>query len=115
MPRMEVFFPGSSRATQKFAIEVLEIGAGGTLSINGVTVTAFEAQHACPAPPLPPRFNCDSKTIAYSGEAEWTDVLVEAGRGAELCIAEALFFAKRISIHSIIGHVCGTQRARTSM
>ena len=96
---MEVFFPGSSTAARKFEIDLHEITPGATLTINGIAVSAVEVRHACGAPPLGVRFYCDGKTIAYSGDTEWTEALIELGREADLFIVEALSFEKRIAQH----------------
>jgi ribonuclease BN (tRNA processing enzyme) len=37
--------------------------------------------------------------VAYSGDTEWTESLVEAARGADLFIAEAYFVEKPIKYH----------------
>jgi ribonuclease BN (tRNA processing enzyme) len=96
---MEVFFPGSSTAARKFEIGVREIAPGTTFMINGIVVSAVEVRHACGAPPLGLRFHCDGKTIAYSGDTEWTEALIDVGREADLFIVEALSFEKRIAQH----------------
>ena len=96
---MEVFFPGSSTTARKFEIDLHEITPGTALTINGIAVSAVEVRHACGAPPLALRFQCDGKTIAYSGDSEWTEALIEIGREADLFIVEALSFEKRISQH----------------
>ncbi|MGD2132435.1 MAG: MBL fold metallo-hydrolase [Maricaulaceae bacterium] len=96
---MEVFFPGSATAARKFETEVLEIGPRETAEINGVSVSAVEVKHACGAPPLGLRLTCEGKTIAYSGDTEWTDALIELARGADLFVVEALSFDKAIPHH----------------
>ena len=96
---MEVFFPGSSSAHRKFTIEVREIAPGSTMIVGDVTLSAVEVQHACGAPPLALRLTCDGKTIAYSGDTEWTDALIAIGQNADLFIVEALSFEKRIAQH----------------
>ena len=45
------------------------------------------------------RFEVGGKVIACSGDTEWTDALAEAARGADLLIAEAYFFEKRVPFH----------------
>jgi ribonuclease BN (tRNA processing enzyme) len=37
--------------------------------------------------------------IAYSGDTEWTDALVEAARGADLFVCEAYTFEKEVPFH----------------
>ncbi len=96
---MEVFFPGSSRVERKFSTEVLEIGAGQATTINGVAVTAYVVEHACGAPPYGLRLVCDGKVVAYTGDTEWTENLLAVGRDADLLIAEALFFTRKIKYH----------------
>ena len=96
---MEVFFPGSSTAARKFEIDIHEIAPGTTFTINGIAVSAVEVRHVCGAPPLGLRFHCDGKTIAYSGDTEWTEALIDVGREADLFIVEALSFEKRITQH----------------
>jgi ribonuclease BN (tRNA processing enzyme) len=96
---MEVFFPGSTEIARKFEVEILEVEPDSTRMVNGIEFSAFEVEHACAAPPLALRFTCDGKTIAYSGDTEWTDALIAAGRGADLFIVEALAFDKKIKQH----------------
>ena len=96
---MEIFFPGSSKIERKFALSIYEIGAGESLAINGVMVTAFRVEHACGAPPFALRLSCEGKVLAYTGDTEWTDSLLDAGRDADLLIAEALFFERKVKHH----------------
>jgi ribonuclease BN (tRNA processing enzyme) len=96
---MEVFFPGSSTTARKFATELCELEAGVTVEINGVSVTPHLVEHACGSPPFALRFECDGKVLAYTGDTEWTDALIDVARGADLLIAEALTFERRIRFH----------------
>jgi hypothetical protein len=41
----------------------------------------------------------DGKIIAYSGDTEWTSVLIDVASGADLFICEAYFFDKAIKYH----------------
>lgn len=99
MQAMELFFPGSSTVERKFSIDIVEIDAGQTTTINGVTVTAYLVEHACGAPPFALRLEADGKVLAYTGDTEWTDNLIAAGRDADLLIAEALVFKRRVKFH----------------
>jgi len=96
---MEVFFPGSSSIQRKFVTEVREIAPDQRVTINGVTVTPYVVEHRCGAPPYALRFACDGKVLAYTGDTEWTERLLEVGRDADLLIAEALFYEKKIKFH----------------
>src|SRR5258705_4161484 len=64
--------------------------------------------HGRGAQPFGVRIGCDGKIVASSGETEWTDSLIDAARGADLFIAEALFFDKAVKYHlnlaTLLGH-----------
>ncbi len=96
---MEVFFPGSSKVERKFSIDIHEMTPGKVFAINGIAVTPHLVTHECGAPPFALRVQCEGKLIVYSGDTEWTDNLIAAGRGADLLIVEALSFEKKIRYH----------------
>lgn len=99
MDAMEVFFPGSSTAARKFDVELHEVVPGDSRAVNGVGLETVEMRHACGAPPLGLRLSVDGRTVAYSGDTEWTEALVALGRGADLLIVEALTWERKISQH----------------
>jgi ribonuclease BN (tRNA processing enzyme) len=96
---MEVLFPGSSRVQQKFAIEFVELKDRSKTTLGFLAVTPYGVVHPSGAPPYALRVECDGKVIAYSGDTEWTEALVEAAREADLFICEAYFFEKKIKYH----------------
>ena len=96
---MELLMHGSTSVTQKFALDIVEIAALVPTKINGLTVTAHVVEHACGAPPYALRVEVDGKVLTYTGDTEWTESLVEAGRNADLLIAESLTFERRIRFH----------------
>ena len=96
---MEVFFPGSSGAARKFTTEIIEMEAGKELSINGVRAGAALVQHASGAPPFALRLACEGRVVAYSGDTEWTEALLEIGRDADLFIVETLAYDRRVRHH----------------
>jgi ribonuclease BN (tRNA processing enzyme) len=96
---MEVFFPGSSRAQRKFETEFLELADGAAAEVGRLRVTPYEVIHACGAPPYALRIELDGRTIVYTGDTEWTDRLFRAAAGADLLIAEAYFYDKRVRYH----------------
>ena len=96
---MEIFFPGSSEAPRKFQVIVHEIAPNTTATFDQIVLSTVEVRHACGAPALALRVACDGKVIAYSGDCEWTDALIDVGRGADLFIAEALSYDKPIQQH----------------
>jgi ribonuclease BN (tRNA processing enzyme) len=96
---MELLFPGSTGVRRRFETEVIELAPGQPARVNGIAVTPYEVRHACGAPPFALRFEADGKVLAYTGDSEWTEELAAAGRGADLLIAEALFFDKPVKWH----------------
>lgn len=97
---METAFPGSSETKQRFELHLEELQPGVRCDLDGVLVTPFMVSHgnltgACCAF----RIEAEGKTLAYTGDTEWTDVLVEAGRDADLFLAEAYYFEKKIRNH----------------
>ena len=96
---MEVFFPGSSRIERRFDVRYAELADRVTLALGSVSVTPFHVVHASGAPPFALRVAGDEKIVAYSGDTEWTDSLIDAARGADLFIAEAYFFDKAVKFH----------------
>jgi ribonuclease BN (tRNA processing enzyme) len=96
---MEVGFPGSTRVTRRFTTEFVELPERLASAVGPARVTPFVVAHASGAPSYALRVEYGGKVIAYSGDTEWTDVLVEAARGADLFICEAYFFAKKIKHH----------------
>lgn len=95
----EVLFPGSSRVEPRFELSIQEIDQRTRADVLGFEVEAFAACHPSGAPSYSLRLNRDGRTIVYSGDTEWTDELLVAATGADLFIAEALFYDKAVKFH----------------
>jgi ribonuclease BN (tRNA processing enzyme) len=97
---METAFPGSSQAAQKFDLRLVEIAAGQALTLGDLTVHAYQALHGPPnGPCLAVRIEAEGKSVAYTGDTEWTPELIPAARDADLFIAEAYFRDKTVATH----------------
>lgn len=97
---METAFPGSSLAAQKFEVRLVEIAAGGSLVVGEVKVSAYQAVHGPPdGPYLAVRIEAEERSVAYTGDTEWTPALIPAALNADLFIAEAYFRDKAILTH----------------
>jgi ribonuclease BN (tRNA processing enzyme) len=96
---MEVFFPGSTAIERKFETRFVELTERAAVEVGAVRVTGFGVVHASGAPPFALRVAAEGRVVAYSGDTEWTESLVDAARGADLFIAEALFYDKRVKYH----------------
>ena len=97
---METAFPGSSKASQKFELRLVEIEAGTSLVVDDLKVSAFQALHGPPdGPYLAVRVDVEGRSITYTGDTEWTPALIPAAQDADLFIAEAYFRDKAIATH----------------
>lgn len=96
---MELLFPGSSGVQQKFPLEFVELKEKELTRIGPLVVTPYRVIHASGALPYALRVECKDKIIAYSGDTEWTDELINAAKGADLFICEAYFFEKKMKYH----------------
>lgn len=96
---MEVLFPGSSRAEQRFPLEFFELTEGEAAEIGPLAVTPYAVVHPSGAPAYALRVEHAGKVISYSGDTEWTDALIQAARDADLFVCEAYFFEKKVKYH----------------
>ena len=72
---MEVFYPGSASIERKFAVDYAELTKGEITTLGELTVLPVRVVHGSGAPAYAYRIGCAGKTIAYSGDTEWTDTL----------------------------------------
>jgi ribonuclease BN (tRNA processing enzyme) len=98
---MEAHFPGSTKVERKFSIELIEVSPEVPINIGvtGVCVTGYVVMHPSGTPSLSLRIECDGKIITYTGDTEWVDALIEAGRNADLLIAEAYWYERKVRFH----------------
>jgi ribonuclease BN (tRNA processing enzyme) len=96
---MECLFPGSSSASRRFAVDVIEVTPGTTATACGATVQAWEGDHPSGAPPLILRLRLAGQDIAYTGDTAWTSAITHAAADADLLIAEAYYQNKNIPFH----------------
>lgn len=97
---MEISFPGSSKTRPKFTLTFLELKPKEQAVVAGVKVRPFQALHGDPGGPFfSYRLEAENRTLAYSGDTEWSDELFEAAFQSDLFIAEAYFFEKKIKFH----------------
>ncbi|WP_345467807.1 MBL fold metallo-hydrolase [Actinoallomurus oryzae] len=87
---METLFPGSSGVRRRFAVHVREHADRRPFSTERFTATPFEVRHASGAPAYALRVEDAGQggTVAYSGDTEWTDALIDASAGADVFFCE---------------------------
>ncbi len=94
-----VFFPGASAVQRRFAVEYVEWTDGERVQVGASWVTPFAVSHVPATEPFALRLECGGRTIAYSGDTEWTDALGRVARDADLFLVEALSYSKRLKYH----------------
>ena len=96
---MEVFYPNSTRTKYRFPWSVTEIPLGEPTDILGLNVVSAEVIHSSGAPSTALRVSDGEKTLAYSGDTQWTDALLPIAAGAELFIVECYDFERELTGH----------------
>jgi ribonuclease BN (tRNA processing enzyme) len=95
---MEALFPGSSSSRKPFDLEFVELGRV-PVAVGSASVSALPVVHTPLSDAHGLRIEAFGRTVAYSGDTEWTDVLLDLCAGADLFVCEAYFFDKRIPYH----------------
>jgi ribonuclease BN (tRNA processing enzyme) len=96
---METLFPGSASVERRFDLAVVELVARTPTRIGGAALSVLEMVHPSGAAALGLRIRCGDRLVAYSGDTEWTDRLIELAAGADLFICEAYTFERTINYH----------------
>ena len=96
---MEAMFAGSTKVERKFALEIRELDLHERVEFDGLAVTPYLMKHYSGAPSYALRIETEDKVLTYSGDTEWVEELIPAGRDADLFICEAYFFDKVMKYH----------------
>lgn len=89
---LEALFPGAAEEELPFELSFVELPAGRSVAVGPATVTSHNARHKERTNPLALRIEIENKIIAYSGDTEWTDSLMDIAGHADLFICEAYTF-----------------------
>jgi ribonuclease BN (tRNA processing enzyme) len=96
---MEAMFAGSTKVERKFTTTIRELALHERAEIDGLHVTPYLMKHYSGAPSYALRVETEGKVLTYSGDTEWVEELIPAGRDADLFICEAYFFDKVMKYH----------------
>lgn len=96
---MEALFPGSSAIPLRFALDIHEYALETPNRIAGLTVTPYQVEHPCGAPPTALRIECEGRTIAYSGDTHWAPGLPKAAEDADLLLLECNGYDRKVPYH----------------
>jgi len=79
---------------------LVELESAERRSLGDITVRPARVRHApSEGPFFAYRIEVDGKIIAFSGDTEWVENLVEIGREADLFISECYSFDKKVPFH----------------
>jgi ribonuclease BN (tRNA processing enzyme) len=96
----EALFPGSTGVPRRYDLTFLELERERPLDVGPVQVTPFEVKHPSGAPSYALRFEVEGKVLSFTGDSEWVESLVPAGRGADLYIMECYWFEGEPRFHT---------------
>jgi len=85
---METLFPGSTQVRRRFEVRVREHVHRQPQALGDWRCTPFEVRHASGAPAYALRVDGPTSSMAYSGDTEWTDTLLEVADGVDLFLCE---------------------------
>ncbi len=99
----EALYPGSTAVPPRFVMTFVELTPGEPVELGGAEVQVFAVKHPSGAPSYALRLTAGSgaarRTIAYSGDTEWVETLVDAARGADLYITECYLYDGPVRYH----------------
>lgn len=87
-----LLYPGALDAPLPFAVEYRELKPGESTAGTFFTLNLYPARHGQHAAAGSLRLTLDGRTIAYSGDTEWTPALIELADGSDLLICECCSF-----------------------
>jgi ribonuclease BN (tRNA processing enzyme) len=88
----EALFPGSTKIKPRFEMRFVEYRKEQPTTVRDLSVTPFEVRHPSGAMSSALRITAEGKTISYTGDTEWVESLVPAGKDADLYIMECFAF-----------------------
>jgi ribonuclease BN (tRNA processing enzyme) len=91
----EALYPGATGAERPFRTTFGEFSERTPYELGPARITPIEVRHSSGAPSYALRVEYAGKVIAYSGDTEWTDPLIEVADGADLFVCECNFFERK--------------------
>jgi ribonuclease BN (tRNA processing enzyme) len=85
---MESFFSGSRQTKWGFDWRVVELAFNTPVDAAGFQLVAREVRHPSGAPATAFRIAAQNRVIAYSGDTEWVDSLIDISANADVFVVE---------------------------
>jgi ribonuclease BN (tRNA processing enzyme) len=96
---IEASFPRFLDVAVDFPIVFQELTERTPTPLGPLTVTPFAVRHPSGAPSYALRLSVGGKVVAFSGDTEWTDALLDAARGADLFLCECYTYEREVPWH----------------
>ena len=113
---LEIFFPGVSMKKDT-PVTFLTYVPGELLEIPSLQIKTYPALHAPATNPHSLRLVIEDSVIAYSGDTEWSDTLIDLSMNADLFICEASTWntpvRHHLSVSAILGQLHRIRAKRT--
>jgi ribonuclease BN (tRNA processing enzyme) len=91
--------PGMHVMSSKFTVTYADMEPFKAYRFGPLEVTTYPAIHTKETNPTSMRVQVDGKTIAYTGDSEWTEHMPTLAQDADLFIAECYFYQKPVRFH----------------
>ena len=85
---LDVLFPGAGRLVPRFPLTYTEWRDGKAAPAGPARVTPFPVSHSTSTPCHGLRIEIGGRVLAFSGDTEWTDALINLSSGADLFVCE---------------------------
>jgi ribonuclease BN (tRNA processing enzyme) len=96
---IELMFPGAATMRTPFQIKYSEFRDREEMRVGSFKITPYTVSHPSGAPAYALRVELDGIVIAYSGDTEWTDALLEVSKDSDLFICEAYRYERKVRFH----------------
>jgi ribonuclease BN (tRNA processing enzyme) len=88
-------YPGTAEEDRAFPTSFTDLSERTPWEFGPGRITAFEVAHSSGAPSYALRVEYAGKVIAYSGDTEWTDALIDVTKDTDLFVCECNFFERK--------------------
>jgi len=85
---LDALFPGSADLAPRFPVTYVEWADGEAVAAGPLRVTPLPVRHSSSTPCYGLRIEVGGRMLAFSGDTEWTDTLIDLSAGADLFVCE---------------------------
>lgn len=95
----ELLYPGSTAITPKFELKFETFREREAFDAGAFQVTPYAVSHPSGSLSAALRFTAGGKVLAFSGDTEWVESLIDCSAGADLYISECFEFSGSAYYH----------------